>query len=90
LSKDRYLPPNYSINFDHTEDHSSKLFENDRSDSLKSNLLTFYLANRITISGLTTLLKQLNQFYANQNNDDSILPKLEVEDKYEIVSISSQ
>ena len=71
------------------------MIESRNAEQIRNKLLKFYVANRITVTELTNLIKELNYFInrgensqeldLSSNSSVNIIPKLEFDAKVEIL-----
>ena len=95
LSRDKYLPRGTEILFSDSEPEIRSLIESRNAEQIRNKLLKFYVANRITVTELTNLIKELNYFInrgensqeldLSSNSSVNIIPKLEFDAKVEIL-----
>jgi hypothetical protein len=69
ISKEKYLSRGTPFFFDDSDQEVSSLFESEEVGPIKEKIFKFYLANRVTATGLTNIIKELNSFFGR--NDET-------------------
>ena len=68
-SRDKYLPHGTHIHFGDSDEEVRRLLESPEAHDVKEKALRFQQANRITASGLTNIIKGLNNFFNGRRDD---------------------
>ena len=85
MARDKYLRNKASIYFRGSNNEVKQLFESTHAEQVKFKLLNFYVANRITITGLTYIIKELNKIFRREEEEPIIdLDEDEEEPKVEL------
>ena len=77
MARDKYLRNKASIYFRGSNNEVKQLFESTHAEQVKFKLLNFYVANRITITGLTYIIKELNKIFRREEEQPIIIDLVE-------------